>query len=43
MADIKNVYQVAEEMENEPAMVKKHYFQAVTKAEAERLWAIGPS
>ena len=43
MADIKNVYQVAEEMGNSPAMVKKHYFQAVTKAEVERLWAIGPS
>lgn len=32
MADIKNVYQVAEEMGNSPAMVKKHYFQAVTNA-----------
>jgi len=43
MADIKNVYQVAEEMGNSPAMVKKHYFQAVTKAEAARFWAIRPS
>ena len=42
MADIKNVYQVAEEMGNSPAMVKKHYFQAVTKAEAARFWAIRP-
>ena len=42
MADIKNVYQVAEEMGNSPAMVKKHYFQAVTKAEAARYWAIRP-
>ena len=32
MADIKNVYQVAEVMGNAPAMVKKHYFQAVTNA-----------
>lgn len=38
MADIKNVYQVAEEMGNSPAMVKKHYFQAVTKAEVTRFW-----
>ncbi len=43
MADIKNVYQVAEEMGNSPAMVKKHYFQAVTKAEAARFWAIRPN
>ena len=42
MADIKNVYQVAEEMGNSPAMVKKHYFQAVTKAEAIRFWSIRP-
>lgn len=42
MADIKNVYQVAEEMGNSPAMVKKHYFQAVTKAEATRFWALRP-
>jgi integrase len=42
MADIKNVYQVAEEMGNSPAMVKKHYFQAVTKAEAARFWAVRP-
>ena len=42
MADIKNVYQVAEEMGNSPAMVKKHYFQAVTKAEASKFWAIRP-
>jgi len=43
MPDIKNVYQVAEEMGNSPAMVKKHYFQAVTKAEAGRFWAIRPN
>jgi hypothetical protein len=43
MADIKNVYQVAEEMGNSPAMVKKHYFQAVTKAEAGRFWAMRPN
>jgi hypothetical protein len=43
MADIKKVYQVAEEMGNSPAMVKKHYFQAVTKAEAGRFWAIRPN
>jgi integrase len=42
MADIKNVFQVAEEMGNSPAMVKKHYFQAVTKAEAAKFWAIRP-
>jgi hypothetical protein len=42
MAEIKNVYQVAEEMGNSPAMVKKHYFQAVTKAEASKFWAIRP-
>ena len=41
-ADIKNVYQVAEEMGNSPAMVKKHYLQAVTKAEAARFWVIRP-
>ena len=40
MADIKNVYQVVEEMGNSPAMVKKHYFQGVTKAEARRFWSI---
>jgi hypothetical protein len=40
--DIKNVYQVAEEIGNSPAMVKKHYFQAVTKAEALRFWSIWP-
>ena len=43
MAEIKNAYHVAEEMGNTPAMVKKHYFQAVTKAEAARFWAIRPS
>jgi hypothetical protein len=43
MADIKKVYQVAVEMGNSPAMVKKHYFQAVTKAESGRFWAIRPS
>jgi len=32
MVDIKNIYQVAEEMCNSPAMAKKHYFQAVTNA-----------
>jgi len=32
VADIKNVYHVAEQMGNAPAMVKKHYFQAVTNA-----------
>ena len=42
MAEIKNAYHVAEEMGNTPAMVKKHYFQAVTKAEAARFWAIRP-
>jgi hypothetical protein len=34
MADIKNGYQVAEGMGNPPSMVKKHYFQAATKAGA---------
>jgi len=29
-------------MGNSPAMVKKHYFQAVTKAEAARFWGIRP-
>ena len=43
MADIKKVYQVAEEMGNSPAMVKKHYFQAVTNAEAGRFWAMRPN
>jgi hypothetical protein len=43
MAEIKNAFHVAEEMGNSPAMVKKHYFQAVTKAEAGRFWAIRPS
>lgn len=42
MADIKNVFQVAEEMGNSPAIVKKNYFQAVTKAEAAKFWAIRP-
>ena len=42
MAEIKNAYHVAEEMGNTPAMVKKHYFQAVTKAEAAKFWAIRP-
>jgi hypothetical protein len=40
MADVKNAYHVAEEVGNSPAMVKKHYFQAVTKAEAGRFWGI---
>jgi len=43
MAEIKNAFHVAEEMGNSPAMVKKHYFQAVTKAEAARYWAIRPN
>lgn len=43
MVEIKNAFYVAEEMGNSPAMVKKHYFQAVTKAEAGRFWAIRPS
>ncbi len=43
MADIKNVYQVAVEMGNSPAVLKKHYFQAVTKAEAVRFRAIRPN
>jgi hypothetical protein len=42
MAEIKNAFHVPEEMGNSPAMVKKHYFQAVTKAEAGRFWAIRP-
>jgi integrase len=42
MAEIKNAFHVAEEMGNTPAMVKKHYFQAVTKAEAAKFWAIRP-
>jgi hypothetical protein len=42
MAEIKNAFHVAEEMGNSPAMVKKHYFQAVTKAEASRFWSICP-
>jgi hypothetical protein len=42
MADIKNVYQVAEEMGNSPAMVKKYYFQAVTKGEAGKFWSLQP-
>lgn len=42
MAEIKNAFHVAEEMGNSPAMVKKHYFQAVTKAEAIRFWSICP-
>jgi len=42
MAEIKNASHVAEEMGNSPAMVKKHYFQAVTKAEAAKFWAIRP-
>jgi hypothetical protein len=29
-------------MGNTPAIVKKHYFQAVTKAEAAKFWAIRP-
>jgi len=43
MADIKNVYQVAEEMGNSPGMVKKHYFQAVTKTEAIRFSSVRTS
>jgi len=42
MAEIRNVHDVAEEMGNSPAIVKKHYFQAVTKAEAARFWTIRP-
>ena len=43
MAEIKNSFHVAEEMRISPAMVKKPYFQAVTKAEASRFWAIRPN
>jgi hypothetical protein len=43
MVDIKNVYQVVEEMGNSPAMVKKHNFQAFTKAEASQFWNIRPN
>ena len=42
MAEIKNAYHVAEEMGNSPAIIKKYYFQAVTKAEAAKFWAIRP-
>lgn len=42
LADIRNVFQVSEEMGNSPAMVKKHYFQAVPKAAAGRYWQIRP-
>jgi hypothetical protein len=38
-----NAFHFAEEMRNYQAMVKKHYFQSVTKAEAIRLWNIRPS
>ena len=41
--EYKNAFHVAEEMGKSPAMVKKHYFQAVTKAEASRFWNIRPS
>ena len=43
MTNIKNVYQADEEMRNPPAVVKKDYFQAVTKPEAGRFWAIRPN
>ena len=42
MAEIRNVHDVAEEMGNSPAIIKKNYFQAVTKAEAAKFWAIRP-
>jgi hypothetical protein len=42
ISDIKKVHHVAEGIRNFPAMVKKHYFQAVTKAEATRFWALRP-
>lgn len=42
LADVKNVHQVAEEMGNSPLVIKKRYFQAVTKAEAAKFWAIRP-
>jgi hypothetical protein len=31
---------VAEEMGNSPAMVKKQYFQVVTKTEAVKFWSL---
>ncbi|NDE18318.1 hypothetical protein EBZ80_25725, partial [bacterium] len=43
MAELRNTHNVAEEMGNSPAVVKKHYFQAVTKAEAGKFWAIRPA
>jgi len=42
-AEVKNTLPVAEEMGESPATANKHYFQAVTKAEASRFWKIRPA
>ena len=43
MADIKNVYQVAEEMGNSPAMVKKHYFRLSLKLKPPGFGVFAPN
>ncbi|MDQ3119542.1 MAG: hypothetical protein M3Q89_08275 [Verrucomicrobiota bacterium] len=42
MEMIKNAGQVALEMGNSPAMVKKHYYEIVDSAAASAYWAIKP-
>jgi len=42
-AEDKNTLPVAEEMGESPATANKHYFQAVSKAEASRFWKIRPA
>ena len=42
MEMIKNAGQVALEMGNSPAMVKKHYYEIVDSAAAREYWAINP-
>ena len=43
LAQTQNVHQVSDEMGNSPAMVREHYRQLVTKAEADKWWAIIPN
>jgi len=42
VAQLKNVGAVSLEMGNSPAIIMKHYYQAVTAAEAAKFWAIRP-
>ena len=42
LASVKNIAQVALEAGNSPAMIREHYMELVTEAEANRWFAIEP-